>query len=489
MSHDNVHDVVDVEPVVVIGAGPVGLAAAAHLLERGLEFLVLEAGDAAGASVARWGHVRLFSPWQYNVDDAARRLLEASGVALPDPASLPTGAELVDAYLRPLSRLASLAARIRYNADVVAISRDRLDRVSGTDRAHAPFVVRLADGEEMTAGAVIDATGTWRTPNVLGANGLPAFGEDAASPWIDYALPDVLGTDRATYANRHTVVVGAGHSAATTLLALSELKDVTADTRVTWALRAPAPDAAYCGGADDELPARGALGSGLRVLVQTGRVDLVTRFAEQGIDVVSPVVKLRGSGDMSIDADRIVAATGYRPDWGLTRELRVDLDPIVDASRQLAPLIDPNVHSCGTVYAHGVDEVAHPEPGYFAVGAKSYGRAPTFLMATGYEQIRSVVAALAGDWVAARERQLDLPATGVCSVTHGLHAITAELGLSADLPDKLMSATARHVSDSATPGQAVLAAADELHLDHSVALRFAAFATEQDSRSRPAGDE
>jgi hypothetical protein len=99
--------------------------------------------------------------------------------------------------------------------------------------------------------------------------------------------------------------------------------------------------------------------------------------------------------------------------WGV--RLILDLDPILGSARRLAPLIDPNHHSCGTVPAHGVDELAHPEPGYYAIGVKSYGRAPTFLMATGYEQARSVVAALAGDWEAARDVQLDLPETGVCS--------------------------------------------------------------------------
>lgn len=114
-------------------------------------------------------------------------------------------------------------------------------------------------------------------------------------------------------------------------------------------------------------------------------------------------------------ADTVVNSTGFRPDHNMVGELRLDLDPILGSTRTLAPLIDPNQHSCGTVPPHGVDELAHPESGYFAVGAKSYGRAPTFLLATGHEQARSVVAALAGDWAAAREVQLNLPETGVCS--------------------------------------------------------------------------
>lgn len=404
-------------PVVVIGAGPVGLAAAAHLVERGLPFLVLEAGATVGASIEQWRHVRLFSPWEFDIDAAARRLLIAAGSSLPDDAGLPTGAELVEDYLKPLAKLPDLAPHVRFGAEVVAISRVGTDRVRTNARDAAPFVVRLASGEEIIARAVLDASGTWRTPNVLGGNGLSAHGEADAAARIDHALPDVLGADRETYAGRHTVVVGAGHSAATTLLALAQLAEAEPGTRVTWAIRSGAPDRAYGGGEDDQLPARGALGSGLRSLVDRGRIDLVAGFT---VHTVAPrsddTVELRDTTGQTVVADRIVAATGYRPDWRPVSELRLELDPVLEASKDLAPLIDPNVHSCGTVYPHGVDELSHPEPGYYTVGAKSYGRAPTFLMTTGYEQVRSVVAALAGDWDAARQVQLELPETGVCSV-------------------------------------------------------------------------
>lgn len=464
-------------PVVVIGAGPVGLAAAAHLAERRLPFLVLEAGVDVGASVEQWGHVRLFSPWQFNIDAAARRLLTAAGVSLPDGAGLPTGAELVEEYLRPLAKLPELAPHLRFNTEVIAISRVGVDRVRSRGREHAPLVVRVADGEEITARAVLDASGTWRTPNVLGGNGLPAHGEADAAAWIDHALPDVLGADRDSYAGRHAVVVGAGHSAATTLLALAQLAEVAPGTRITWVIRGTAPDRAYGGGADDQLPARGALGSGLRALVDAGRVELVAGFTTHAVrPLPDGAVELRDATGRTVAADRVVAATGYRPDWRLARELRLELDPVLEASKQLAPLIDPNVHSCGTVYPHGIDELSHPEPGFFTVGAKSYGRAPTFLMATGYEQVRSVVAALAGDWDAARQVQLELPETGVCTVTTGLQAIAADLGLPADVPDRLMTATAKRMAETATATDAVLAAADELGLPRTAALRFAAFA-------------
>src|SRR5690606_5774444 len=399
----------DALPVVVIGAGPVGLAAAAHLAERGLDFLVLEAGAQAGASIAQWGHVRVFSPWKYDIDAAARRLLEANGWIAPDPEWLPTGAELVGDYLAPLAK--ALGPRVRFHAKVTAISRLGYDRVRTNGREHTPFLIRLDSGEEVLARAVIDASGTWATPNVLGAGGLPAHGEDQID--VEHALPDVLGADRRHYEGKHTLVVGAGHSAATTLLALAQLDD----TEITWATRAAAAARAHGGGDADALPARGALGTRLRALVTSGRITLLTGFfthaVEKAGDRMRVISRDPSGSEQDIIVDRIVGATGFRPDHSIAAELRLDLDPILGSTRALAPLIDPNQHSCGTVPPHGADELAHPEPGYYAIGVKSYGRAPTFLLATGYEQARSVAAALAGDWEAARDVQLDLPETGV----------------------------------------------------------------------------
>ncbi|MET8043846.1 FAD-dependent oxidoreductase [Micromonospora sp. NPDC005215] len=406
-------------PVVVIGAGPTGLAAAAHLHERGLPFTVLEAGDTPGAAVRQWGHVRVFSPWRYNIDPAARRLLDEAGWVGPDPEALPTGAELVGDYLQPLAELPQLKPHLRYGARVEAISRLGLDRLRTAGRDTAPFLLRLDDGDELLARAVIDASGTWRTPNVLGASGLPARGEADVVAYLEHALPDVLGADRDRFAGRHTLVVGAGHSAANTLLSLAELSAAEPGIEVTWAIRTASPTRTYGGGDADALPARGALGARLRAHVDAGRIRLLTGFSVHALAPtdgrVSVVVRHADGANESITVDRIVAATGFRPDHSIAAELRLDLDPVLGATRALAPLIDPNEHSCGTVPPHGVDELAHPESGYYAVGMKSYGRAPTFLMATGYEQVRSVVAALAGDWVAAREVQLDLPETGVCN--------------------------------------------------------------------------
>jgi len=417
-------------PAVVVGAGPVGLAAAAHLAERGRDFLVLEAGDNVAASVAAWGHVRVFSPWRYDTDPAARRLLLAAGWSEPDPDALPTGRELIDAYLTPLAAHPAIAARIRLRTRVQAITRLQHDRVRTAGRETAPFLlrVRTRDGEvdEVEARAVIDASGTWTVPNVLGGDGLPALGEVEHADRISPALPDVLGADRHSFAGRHTVVVGAGHSAATTLLELCTLADTEPGTHITWAIRSGSPGRAYGGGGADALPARGAIGTRLRAQVQAGRINVVAGFHTRSVSAlpgggVELVGRAPDGTEEKLTADVVVNATGFRPDHSLAGELRLDLDPILGSTRALAPLIDPNHHSCGTVPPHGVDELTHPEPDYYAIGVKSYGRAPTFLLATGYEQARSVVAALAGDWAAARDVQLDLPETGVCSSTlaHG----------------------------------------------------------------------
>ncbi|MDT4991958.1 MAG: hypothetical protein QOH97_1850 [Actinoplanes sp.] len=465
-------------PVVVIGAGPVGLAAAAHLHEQGVPFLVLEAGDQVGAAVRQWGHVGLFSPWRYDIDTAARRLLDAEGWAAPDNDDLPTGGQLVEDYLQPLSTLPAIAPHLRLSARVTAISRVGADRVRTAGRADLPFVVRLADGTELTAAAIIDASGTWRTPNPLGVNGLAAHGEPEATDLIDHALPDVLGADRDAYAGRHTIVVGSGHSAANTLLDLARLAETAPDTRITWAVRGGSAQRAFGGEDADQLPARGALGAGLHTLLDTGKLDLVTGFGVHTVRRDSDTITLVAADGRTITADRIVSATGFRPDHSIASELRLDLDPILGCTRTLADLIDPNVHSCGTVSPHGYRELGQPEPNYYAVGMKSYGRAPTFLMATGYEQVRSIAAALAGDFDAADDVQLDLPETGVCSsnlvAENAAREIAARFGLTPDIPIALATATMDLLPSSAPTGDAVRAAADKIGLDQDVALQIAA---------------
>ncbi|HEV3497713.1 MAG TPA: FAD-dependent oxidoreductase [Actinomycetes bacterium] len=425
-------------PVVVIGAGPVGLAAAAHLLDRGLEPLVLEAGPRVGASVAQWRHVRLFSPWCLALDPVSVRLLDKAGWTGPDPEALPTGADLLGHYLEPLAALPALSSRIRLRTAVVAVARHDLDKVRSPGRDRLPFLVRVRDDHgqlrDLHARAVIDASGTWARPNPLGASGLPALGETEASARIVYGLPDVLGSDRARYAGRRTVVVGAGHSAATSLLSLAELQQQVPATEIVWAVRSatPRPLVGKSSAEADELPARGRLATDLAALVEAGRVRLVAGFRITEVQPAGDRIRLAGDrfiGDdlaqarhLAVEADEVVAATGFRPDHAIAAELRLALEPALESAAALGPLIDPNVHTCGTVPAHGMAELAHPEPGYVIVGMKSYGRAPTFLLATGYRQVRSVVAALAGDPVGAARRDQGPPARAICATNRTLLA-------------------------------------------------------------------
>lgn len=414
-------------PIVVIGAGPVGLAAAAHLVERGEHVVVVEAGENIAASVREWAHVRLFSPWSIVTDAAAVRLLEATGWQAPDAAALPFGHELVSEYLEPLAALPAIAAALRLNTEVLAVTRDGADKTRSRRRDRSAFVLRVrgADGvvAELAARAVIDASGTWRTPNPIGAGGLPPLGSEGEgiSALLKTALPDVLGRDRERFAGRSVAVVGSGHSATNTLLALATLAREEPETRLHWVIRGAAAARSY-GSDADELPARGAIGSRLRRLVESGAITVHERFGVTALEERDArhggALRVHGrrAGDsVSLDVDRLVAATGFRPDLGLLRELRIELDDIVEAPRTLAPLIDPNLHSCGSVPPHGEAELRHPEADVYIVGMKSYGRAPTFLLATGYEQVRSVVASLAGDQESARLVQLELPETGVCN--------------------------------------------------------------------------
>jgi hypothetical protein len=409
-------------PVAVVGAGPVGLAAAAHLIERGVAVRVYEAGATVGASLRDWGHVRVFTPWEYNIDVAARTILRRHGWQGPPADALPTGDELCTHYLEPLAGTAEMAAVIETGARIQAISRHGIDKVVTPDRQARPFDLRVvrADGSVRRdlARAVIDASGTWTNPNPAGADGLPADGEIDHADRIAYGVPDVLGRHRALYAGRRTLVIGAGYSVANVLLDLDRLAGDDPRTSATWVTRRADLARLSGGGPADQLPARGELGWQMQQLVERRRITAVPGFATRAIRAGDGGLLIEGDttdGPRRVGpVDRIVVATGQRPDSAMTRELRLELDPWLESTRALGPLIDPNLHSCGTVPPHGHAALAHPEPGFYAIGAKSYGRAPTFLLLTGYEQARSVAAVLAGDIAAANDVRLVLPETGIC---------------------------------------------------------------------------
>ncbi|WP_087014628.1 FAD-dependent oxidoreductase [Leucobacter sp. 7(1)] len=417
-------------PVVVIGAGPQGLATAAHLLERGIEPVVVEAGPVAAASVAQWRHVRLFSPWPELVDAAASRLLAADGWKVPS-GGYPTGGEWIGGYLAPLA--AALGGRVRYGARVVGVARKGRDLSVDAGRAEQPFVVQLrdADGTEVRveARAVIDASGTWTHPAPAGANGLPALGEQAAAAagLVTHRIPDPA--DAAALAGKHVVVVGSGHSAATAIIELAAVVREHPATRVSWVLRRGTVGNTFGGGAADELAERGVLGQRAKQAVDAGLVTFVTGFRTEVITVAGGRAVVAAEDGRVLDpANRVVVLTGYRPDLSFLTEVRLELDYRLQAPVRVASEVDPNIHSCGSVRATGAAELSHPELGFFIVGAKSYGRAPTFLAMTGYEQVRSVVASLAGDLEAAARVDLVLPDTGVCGGSGVFDAPEEEAG-------------------------------------------------------------
>ncbi|MDQ0302504.1 NAD(P)-binding protein [Ancylobacter polymorphus] len=409
-------------PIGIIGAGPVGLAAAAHAMRRGITPLIFERGPTVASALRSWAHVRVFTPWKYNVDAAARGLLLEQGWREPNPDALPTGAEIVRDYLEPLARHPAIAPHLRCAAEVRTIARTGLDKLTTAGRENAPFQIvwRGSDGAEQRTEvrAVLDASGTWGQPNPLGVDGLMVPGEREAQDRIAYGIPDILGSARADYAGRRVLVAGSGHSAINAVLDLLRLQEEATETRIVWALRRSGLDKLLGGGLEDKLAERGALGLAAQRAIETGRLDVLSPFATERLERTGEALSLtaRVAGrTQSLAVDRIIVATGSRPDLTLFRELRAALDPVVEAPLALAPLIDPNLHSCGTVPPHGAMELAHPETGFYIVGSKAYGRAPTFLMMTGYEQVRSVIAEIAGDHAAARDVQLVLPETGVCS--------------------------------------------------------------------------
>lgn len=411
-------------PVVIIGAGPIGLAAAANAAERGMDFVVLEAGADAGSAVGEWAHVRLFSSWSELVDPVARRLLDAAGTwTAPDDGAYPTGGEWRDTYLQPLADVldATSGGSVRYHARVVGVGRAGRDLMVDSGREEDPFAVHIAGPvgrERLLASAVVDASGTWTQPNPLGADGYPALGETENAAHITYGIPDFADpATAARYAGKHVAVAGKGASAQGVLVGLARLARTEPATRVSWLLRRPSVGDAFGGGDNDQLEQRGKLGQDARAAASSGLVTDVTQFRTESVTAQADgrLTLTAVNGQQVVDVDEVIVVTGFRPDFGFLSEVRLDLDPALGAARVLADQIHPDHHSCGDVAPHGYKELSQPEQGLYLVGMKSYGRAPSFLAMTGYEQVRSVIAALDGDLEVAGRVELVLPETGVCN--------------------------------------------------------------------------
>lgn len=268
-----------------ISARPVRLAAAAHLAKSGEKFLVLESGTHVGNHILQWGHVRLFSPWQYNVDKVARELLEKSGWNAPSPDELPTGKELVEDYLEKIASLPEIQPHILLNSKVLSISKKGLDKMKSANRENVPFILYVDQNgitERIEAKAVIDATGTWGQPNPINADDVWIKEELSLQSNIYYGIPDINGKDREQYLGKRVAVIGGGHSAINTILELSQLNESNSN-EIVWILRKNKIEEVYGGAENDALQARGKLGLKIHQLVNSGRVKVYTPFQVQKV--------------------------------------------------------------------------------------------------------------------------------------------------------------------------------------------------------------
>ncbi len=390
--------------MAVLGAGPIGLECLLRAREAGWDAHVYESGR-VGESVRRWGHVRMFSPWRMNVSAAGKA---AVGLEDLDPDALPTGAEYVTRYLEPLAASPLLAGRVHPGTEVVAVSRGTLlkgDAIATDARRRPPFRVLLRDGDGERveeADVVVDATGTYATPNRLGPGGIPAVGERSARG-IEHRIPDIEGRDRTAFAGRRTLVVGAGHSAATAIVALEALARETPRTRVVWVTRSeeerPVPEVAA-----DPLAERARIAGAANRVAGDGE-GWLERLRGTHVDALHEAgfgyrVKMGGpAGERTLDVDRVLALVGYRPDPDLARELQVQTCWATEGTYPLAAALLSRAGEGSDCLETGRDldasTLRHPEPGFFTLGIKSYGRNPDFLLEVGFKQVDNLLTSIA----------------------------------------------------------------------------------------------
>jgi len=394
--------------LAIIGAGPIGLEAAAAALDHGFDVHVFERGE-VGAHPLGWGHVRMFTPWRMNLGPHATARLQAAGWTAPDPDACPTGLELAERALQPLARLPELEGRVHTHAQVIHVGRRgalKGDLRSSPERREHPFrlLVRDPGGREsfLHAFSLIDASGVYGQPNWAGDGGIPARGEIYLAPQLAYRLEDVLGLSRARYAGRRTLVIGAGASAATTVTALAKLATESPGTSVVWAMRG-SPATLAAGLEDDPLPERRALIAAARLLAQGAdpSVAAIGGAVVEGFEFNSATHRYRvnllaGGQPRNEEVDEVVVHTGFGPDNAITRELQVHECYATRAPMKLAAaLLGAAAGDCLSTPAFGADVLANPEPDFFILGHKSYGRSPNFLLETGFKQVADVIATLA----------------------------------------------------------------------------------------------
>ena len=394
--------------LAIIGAGPMGLEAAAAALDHDFDLHVFEQGEVGSHPIA-WGHVRMFTPWRMNLGPAARRRLERSGWTAPDPEQCPTGNELAERYLQPLAALAEIKPRVHTHAQVVHASRSgalKGDLTGDRRRRGHPFrlLVRDPGGREsfLHAFSAIDASGVFGQPNWAGDGGIPARSELYLAPQLSYHPDDVLGLARERYAGKRVLVVGGGTSAATTVASLARLASEVPGTGVVWATRRPL-NQLFPPIADDPLSERHALYARARAMArgEDGAVTPIGGARIEGFEFNSATHRYRvtlmiGERPRVEEVDRIIVNTGYGPDDSLYRELQVHECYASRGPMKLsAALAGAGAADCLTVPAFGADALTNPEPDFFILGHKSYGRNPSFLLETGFKQVEDVVAAMA----------------------------------------------------------------------------------------------
>lgn len=393
------------ERIAIIGAGPVGLEAALVAAEAGLPFTVYESAEGVGGSIEEWGHVRLFTPWSMNLSERARRRLESRGAVVPAPDDCPTGAELVREGLAPIAREADIAPHIRYGTSVLHVGRERRvknDEIGTPARAETPFrlLLRNADGVESVehADVVLDCSGSWSVPNALGSGGVPAPGESSLDHLIHRRIPDLLDEDVAeAFQGGRILLVGAGHSAQTAARDLAALVDRAPDTRVTWLIRSPQPT--FDAQPDDPLPARAELAeqAGAIVLDSGGPFEIRTGRTVQALTATPDGIRVSLEEGETVDVDRIVALTGSVGDRSIHAQLQIHECYATQGPMKLAAaLLSSGSADCLAQESHGADTLRNPEPGYFILGSKSYGRNTTFLLKVGYDQVDEVFSLIGG---------------------------------------------------------------------------------------------
>jgi len=396
--------------LAVIGAGPIGLETALAALDAGFDVHVFERGEVASHPIA-WGHVRMFSPWRMNVGPATRAHLEASGWTAPPADECPTGLELAERALQPAARLPELASRVHTHSKVIHISRRgalKGEWIGKPERREHPFrlLVRNAGGREsyLHAFAVVDASGTYGQPNWAGDGGIPARQELYVAPQLSYHVDDVRGLRRERYAGKRVMVIGSGLSAATVASELVKLSAEAPGTSVAWVTREPR-EALYAPFADDPFPARRALMAEARSLLggENPAVVHVGGAAVEGFEFNSAThryrVALALAGDEARleEVDHVIVNTGYQPDRSIYRELQVHECYASEGPMKLAATLLEAGGDCLKATAAGIETLVLPEPDFFIVGAKSYGRGSAFLLEAGFRQVAEVVARLARD--------------------------------------------------------------------------------------------